>query len=909
MRANQFFRIAGWFGIALVALGLPAAAQTQGVSCSVASSDTPYLATSNYAALAGDVVITCTGGTPIAAGRPVPNVVVQVALNANYTGRTVGGVTESLLLIDDPAPANQIACATDAALCGWTAGSPGPNVFASTLQSPTTLAFQNVPLDPPGHGGLRRFRITNIRVDAAHWPAPRPVYAFGVIMAQVSMTGVTMVIDTARIGNAFTDIQASVMGANGETPADAAAGTVLPNCTATANQRISTLRFAQVSPRQFRPRSQAPLSNVDTSPVPLAQNVPGTVFFSESGFYNPGFPVGNQLNRAGLADSGTRLQAALSGIPAGATVYVATVPVTFTNGVPAQNANTEIQARLISSATGAFNPVAVSTALDGIPVAALNIVNGNAVAVWEILANPANAAVNADFPVWISYPAGTQPGAVAVRAQPGPSSAVNTASDTAPIPRYVDDTTAKGLFAIRPTCAAGPYFVTTNLAGQGFSVDGVEYKTPQGFNWTPGTSHTLSAIPAAQNLTSYRYAARNWSDGGAPTHTIVVPGAGTTYTAHFQQQFKLDLSASPADWGAVQTVPVAADGYFDSGSDVQIKGIANTGYVFADFQGALSGSVNPQTLHVTGAGKVVAEFATLVPSTSALSVTPASGSDLQGLFQSVYRGARGAQSLLWVEFLIAAAPDGGGQPFCFVHYDVRGQAFWLYSDAYGFFVGPVKAGVNSSDLTGSDCTLSTALSSVDVSGDRLQFNAQVLFKVTGDRSLYLRAMDDGNFDTGWVPRGIFNQHALPVSYPGLTQQSGTGSVETFRMTETDPVGFGGLKKGWEQLLVAVDQTGGGQPFCFVHYDRAASQFWMYSSDVGFFLGPVAPGTASNALDSSACTVDTAASRVTERPDGVDLEIKVTMKPAMSGLKLLHTRIQDVTGRLSSWGFRGTHQVP
>ncbi|MGJ5818506.1 hypothetical protein [Paludibaculum fermentans] len=909
MRANQFFRIAGWIGIALVALGLPAAAQTQGVSCSVESPAGTNLTTSNYAALAGDLVIACSGGTPTAAGRPVPNVVVQVSFYTNYTGRTVGGVTESLLLIDEPAPANQVACATDAALCGWIAGSPGPNVFAGTLQSPTTLVFQNVPLDPPGNGGVRRFRITNIRVDAVHFPPPRPMSAFGLVTAVVSMTGVTMNPISATIGYAFTDIQTSVLGANGESPADAAAGTVLPNCTGTANQRISTLRFTQSRPGLFQPRSQAPFINADTSPAPVAQDIPGTVFSSESGFYNPGFPVGNQLNRAGLADSGTRLQAVLSGMPAGVTVYVATVPVTFTNGVPAPNANTGIQARLISSATGAFNPVPATATLDGIPVAALNIVNGSAVAVWEILASPRYAPMNADFPVWISYATGTLPGAVTVRAQPGPSSTVNTASDTAPIPRFVDDTTAKGLFAIRPTCAAGPYFVTTSLAGQGYSVDGVEYKTPQGFNWTPGSSHTLSAIPAAQVLPSYRYVARSWSDGGAPTHAIVVPGVGTTYTANFQQQFKLDIASSPVDWGTVQTVPAAADGYFDSGSDVQIRSIANAGYVFADFQGALSGSGNPQTLHVTGASKVVAEFATLVPSTSALSVTPASGSSTAGLFQSVYRGARGAQSLLWVEFLMATAPDGGGQPFCFVHYDVRGQAFWLYSDVYGFFVGPLKAGVNSSDLTGSDCTLSTALSSVDVSGDRLQLNAQVRFKVTGDRNLYLRAMDDGNFDTGWVQRGVFNQHALPVFYPGLTQQSGAGSVETFRMTETDPEGFGGLKKGWEQLLVAVDQTGGEQPFCFVHYDRAASQFWMYSSDVGFFLGPVAPGTPSNALDSTACTVDTAASLVTERADGLDLEIKVTMKPAMSGFQRLHTRIQDVTGRMSVWGVHGTRQVP
>lgn len=85
--------------------------------------------------------------------------------------------------------------------------------------------------------------------------------------------------------------------------------------------------------------------------------------------------------------------------------------------------------------------------------------------------------------------------------------------------------------------------------------------------------------------------------------------------------------------------------------------------------------------------------------------------------------------------------------------------------------------------------------------------------------------------------------------------------------------------------------------------------WMYSSDVGFFLGPVAPGAASTGLDSSACTVDTAGSSATILNTGIDLKIKVGLKPTMSGTKQKFTRMMDVLNRQSVWGAHGTYQVP
>ena len=41
--------------------------------------------------------------------------------------------------------------------------------------------------------------------------------------------------------------------------------------------------------------------------------------------------------------------------------------------------------------------------------------------------------------------------------------------------------------------------------------------------------------PSPQAAGRFSYTFRSWSDGGAQTHTITTPAAGTTYTASFKK--------------------------------------------------------------------------------------------------------------------------------------------------------------------------------------------------------------------------------------------------------------------------------------------------------------------------------------------------------------------------------------
>jgi len=121
-----------------------------------------------------------------------------------------------------------------------------------------------------------------------------------------------------------------------------------------------------------------------------------------------------------------------------------------------------------------------------------------------------------------------------------------------------------------PLVLAGPGTITANFAasisvtiqtspsGMQVSVDGgAAQNAPQVYQWTPGSSHSISALSSQPaNGTWYKFA--NWGDGGAQTHSITVPAAAATYTASFSlspiddnsffvNQLYLDLLGRPAD--------------------------------------------------------------------------------------------------------------------------------------------------------------------------------------------------------------------------------------------------------------------------------------------------------------------------------------------------------------------------
>ncbi len=98
----------------------------------------------------------------------------------------------------------------------------------------------------------------------------------------------------------------------------------------------------------------------------------------------------------------------------------------------------------------------------------------------------------------------------------------------------VTDSAGQSRTAIRDVL---PRVVTLTLAaqrnGMQLTLDGQPVVDPHTFSAVVGMMRSIGAPDQAVNGVNYTF--RSWSDGGAQTHDIIVPGSATTYSARFQR--------------------------------------------------------------------------------------------------------------------------------------------------------------------------------------------------------------------------------------------------------------------------------------------------------------------------------------------------------------------------------------
>jgi len=150
--------------------------------------------------------------------------------------------------------------------------------------------------------------------------------------------------------------------------------------------------------------------------------------------------------------------------------------------------------------------------------------------------------------------------------------------------------------------------IRSSVSGLAFAADGKSYTTPKTFVWPAGSSHTVVfASPIAEGPGS-RYVFAGWADGTASNpRTIVAPDSGTIYTANFDTQYLLQETAD-ASQGTLRNTPASTDGYYNSGTEVQVEALPASGYEFTHFTGDLKGKTNPRTITIGGAESIAAHF-------------------------------------------------------------------------------------------------------------------------------------------------------------------------------------------------------------------------------------------------------------------------------------------------------------
>jgi hypothetical protein len=572
----------------VMAFGIPAlltAANT--VTCAASVPASRQIRHEGMTELIGDLVLSCTGGTAPASGSAISTVDITVALDTNVTSRLLGATgnttaSEALLLIDEPGgsqppPAPGFGSAAPAILCSSPLGAvpagcveyaravqvngspvqvaassstgtvnPGANVFQGVV-SANQVTFRGIPILAPAAGSTRVLRITNVRANAAGLPggATAPFSLMATVSssdtAAVSMTGPKQTAAVVQPGLTATVRDATNSGAL------AAGGAAISQCTGSNSPvPVAMLRFSENFNSAFLARV-APTSNYMGQSGSPAQNIPGSIYNSESGFVLPA--ASNNGAVAGLTDYGTRLKAVFSNIPAGIRLFVSVTNLASNTSSPSTVApagnSTSSYAALIQGETftdtNGVPPLTVSSAgVNGTPpttgVAELLVVNGSATAVWEVInTNPA-ALENLQFGVWQQFTANAganspPPGTATVNLDFAPTfsdSAASAPSGSLPLVRFSDTPSPANLFTVTACQTGCTYTLSGNTSYPGAAASGSVAVTASG-----GSSCAWTASSAV-----------NW----------VVITAGATGTGNGNVQFNILANPNNATRSATLTI-------------------------------------------------------------------------------------------------------------------------------------------------------------------------------------------------------------------------------------------------------------------------------------------------------------------------------------------------------------------
>jgi hypothetical protein len=492
------------FAALALLLGAASTANAQSAFQCIANAGVPPLARSEgITELVGDVVLNCTGGTAltgVTAGLPipvggegaaddtiVPTVNIRIFLNTAVTSRLLSDPwSEAMLMIGEPT-SGFVGCVNGATV---TSNGTLCNVYQGRVVGGNSVEFLGVPVLPPGSTGTTIYRVTNVRANASA-VAPGGSGTPGQIVALISATPATFGFvpgGPAQISPSFPInnpqqivgfVQAGLTfsmrnAANSESFSTSFGFQQCVSRTGRGDSGFAILRYTEGFPTAFKVRTVQQTATLPdfNSPLPVTpQNVPGFIYNTESGYYNPSF-AGSipALANSGLADFSTRVRAIFTNVPAGVRLFVTVRETATSTG--------NNRARLVGSEIGAFFPVTALTDTYGdigtetaLSAAEVPIVSGTGTAVWELMTVDPLSTGALDFGLFAIYTADVAnnvpaaPSQATVSGSFAPITGPTSASATAPIPRFVDLGTARNLFRIN-ICVTNLLFpFVTNSAG------------------------------------------------------------------------------------------------------------------------------------------------------------------------------------------------------------------------------------------------------------------------------------------------------------------------------------------------------------------------------------------------------------------------------------------------------------
>lgn len=286
-----------------------------------------------------------------------------------------------------------------------------------------------------------------------------------------------------------------------------------------------------------------------------------------------------------------------------------------------------------------------------------------------------------------------------------------------------------------------------------------------------------------------------------------------------------------------------------------------------------------------------------------VSVTPASGSGSQQIFQFVYSSVYGAQDLNWLFANIAPANSTAGA--CLVRYVRSANQVELARDDGSGWAGQGAPGAQVL-IQNSQCIINLAFSSVTASAGAMTLTLSVTFQSSfvGAKSLFMAALNSTGVLTGWTAMGsytvLFNYTPVPVS---VTPASGNGASQVFEFTYSDQNGFADI--AWTAMLIHATLTPVNS--CLLRFTRTTNQIEL-ANDTGAFTNVLTAGFAGT-IQNSQCIVDGLNSAAIIAGNQLTVRVALTFKPGYSGGKNLYMTAADNPGNVAAWASRGTWTVP
>ena len=434
-------------------LALPVAAWAQGQLQCQRVDNSGTVRAEGIAELLNDIVLSCTGGLKIQPGNALPTYTLLVTGTVPLTSRELtpsnenSGLSEALLLVNDPPLASQIGCTpqTGGQGCTEVAGAASnPNIFQGRQIQDNLIAFRSFPFNPPGPGSTSTVRITNLRVNASGLLSqPRLTLQVSLSLTDPNGTNIAIQDTTRMAATPLAGVGFSLRSAaDGALPIAGPALTVAPASLVSGLPQAAqsfNVKFTEGFVSAFKRRNVG-ANSLDPSLTTL-QATPGLNYGTETGFFNNLLPAATGMNLAGLADTGTRLRIVFRGVPAGVGVWVSSRDVANgTTGYSAVNAKA-LLTEADGNGLGSLTVLAPQTGL----YVEIPVVNQTASADWEVINT--NPAILEDFSFSVALTAATSPPAVGTATIAG-GLAPLSGEVTVTIPAFEDVSIAVPGFAI-----------------------------------------------------------------------------------------------------------------------------------------------------------------------------------------------------------------------------------------------------------------------------------------------------------------------------------------------------------------------------------------------------------------------------------------------------------------------------